>query len=486
MSDLVEIYRDASEQHPTRNSPAKRYIGVSDLIRVSMRKLFYRRCSRAITQFACFALWIGAAQAEDLIEAYREALTHDAQYAGARANQQAGQEKYIQGRAGLLPNMTLNANTAWNQQDSQLRTADATVVSPRFNSHGWTAQLTQPLFRWQNWVAYRQGELKAVGADLQLLNARQDLMLRVSQAYFDVLLAQDALATTHAEVIALKEQLASAKRNYELGTSTVTDSVEAQSRFDLATAQDIAAESDFLVKQQVLMSLTGKATSNIRYFGRDVVFGRPTPDSPERWMEQAEHSNLNVQIAENALESASREIEKQRAAHLPTLDLVVTRGQAMQGTNLAYGVATPGTEVNTTTVGVQLSIPLYAGGSISSQAREAVALREKALADLEYAKHIASNNAKQAYLGVTSGLAQVKAYEAALASSKLSIDANKLASQVGLRVNIDVLNAQGQYYDTQQKLSKARLDTLLAHLKLKSAAGNLSEEDLVAVNRLLK
>jgi outer membrane protein len=453
---------------------------------VSMRNLSCRRYGRAIAQFTCFALWASAVQAEDLIEAYREALAHDAQYAGARANQQAGQEKYVQGRAGLLPNMTLNANTTWNQQDSQLRAPDASVVSPRFNSHGWNAQLTQPLFRWQNWVAYRQGELKAVGADLQLLNARQDLMLRVSQAYFDVLLAQDALATTHAQVAALKEQLASAKRNYELGTSAITDSVEAKSRFDLATAQDIAAQSDLLVKEQILISLTGKTTSNLKHFGRDVVLGQPTPDSPQRWMEQAEQSNLNVQIAENALESASREIEKQRAGHLPTLDLVVTRGQAIQGTNLAYGIATPGTEVNTTTVGVQLSIPLYTGGSISSHAREAIALREKALADLQYAKHVASNNAKQAYLGVTSGLAQVKAYEAALESSKLSVDANKRASQVGLRVNIDVLNAQGQYYDTQQKLAKARLDTLLAHLKLKSAAGNLCEDDLTAVNGLLK
>lgn len=432
------------------------------------------------------SLFAAPAFAYDLISAYRDALTYDAQYAAARANRDAGLEKAPQGLAGLLPNLAVSANSTWNAQDSTLRQDGAAPVNLRFNSNGWTAQLTQPLFRWQNWIAYRQGELGAAAAELQLANARQDLALRVAQAYFDVLLAQETLETAQTQLQAIAEQLESAKRSFELGTATITDAHEAQARHDLTQAQKIAAESDLLIKQHTLRMLLGKDISMLQALQRGIRLTRPQPDDVQQWISQAESGNFGVQLGENALETADREAEKQRAGHLPTLDFVATRGYNAQGSTLNIGTVRPGSDTNTTTFGVQAAIPIYSGGSTASKTREAVALREKALAELDNARRTAALNAKQAYLGVSSGLSQIQAYEAALVSSQASLEANKLSYQVGIRVNIDVLNAQSQLYDTRQKLTKAKLDTLIAQLKLKASIGALAEEDLLAINRLLE
>lgn len=424
------------------------------------------------------------AQAADLLQVYRDALAQDAQYAAARAARDAGIEKLPQGRAGLLPTLGLTANTTWNDNESKLRMAGADWSGREYNSNGWSLTLTQPLFRWQNWVGYKQGELSAALAELQYLQAGQDLMLRVTQAYFDVLLAQEALATAQAQKTAITEQLEAAKRQFEVGTATITDTHEAQSRYDLAVASVIAAENDLAVKRQALRILTGKEPDTLKALKPGVQISRPQPDDIGKWVESAETGNYGVQAAQTALEIASREIERQRAGHFPTLDLVATHGRNAAGYSASAGGN--GIDSKSSTIGLQLSVPIFAGGAVTSKEREAVALNEKARADLDNARRQAALAARQAYLGVKAGLAQVKALEAGVASSQLAVESNKLGYEVGVRINIDVLNAQSQLYDTRQKLAKARFDTLLAQLKLKSAAGSLSEDDLRAINALLE
>jgi outer membrane protein len=424
----------------------------------------------------------GTAWSADLVSVYRDAVAYDAQFAGAKATLDAGREKLPQGRAGLLPTISLSANTTWNEVDFRTRSNSPTTRNPQYNSNGWTATLTQPLFRWQNWVTYNQSELQVAQAEAQFGLARQDLVVRVAQAYFDVLLAQETLATTQAQKMAIAEQLESAKRNFEVGTATITDTHEAQSRFDLAVATEIAAQSDLLVKQQALRAITGKEDFTFKNLKAGTPIPPPQPADIGKWVETAESENMAVQVARAGLEIATKEVEKQRAGHYPTLDVVATRGYAGAGNSTSTG---SGSDTNTTTVGLQLALPIFSGGATVSKDREAVALREKALADLDNARRTAALQARQAYLGVTSGLSQVKAYEAALTSSKSALESNKLGYEVGVRINIDVLNAQSQLYDTRQKLIKARLDTLIAQLKLKSAAGNLVEDDLVAINSLL-
>jgi outer membrane protein len=423
------------------------------------------------------------AQAADLLQVYRDAASFDAQYAAARAARDAGLERLPQGRAGLLPTIGLSANTTRNDQESNPRTAGVPTRNNEFNSNGWNASLSQPLFRWQNWVGYKQAELGAALAEIQFVQAGQDLMLRVSQAYFDVLLAQETLATTQAQKVAFAEQLESAKRNFEVGTATITDTHEAQARYDLAVATEIAAESDLAVKRQALRTLTGKETDVLKGLRSGMQIGTPQPADIGQWIAAAEAGNLAVQVAQTNLEVATREVERQRAGHYPTLDLVATHGRS--GT--AFNTATnSGSDSKSTTIGLQLAVPLFAGGSISSKVREVAALNEKARSDLDFARRQATLGASQAYLGVSSGLAQVKALEAGVASSQLAVESNKLGYEVGVRINIDVLNAQSQLFDTRQKLAKARLDTLVAQLRLKSAAGTLAEPDLAAINSLLE
>ncbi|MDO8960051.1 MAG: TolC family outer membrane protein, partial [Rhodocyclaceae bacterium] len=288
-----------------------------------------------------------------------------------------------------------------------------------------------------------------------------------------------------AQKTAITQQLESAKRNFEVGTATITDTHEAQARFDLTVAQEIAAENDLTVKRQTLLTLTGKDAIALKVLMPNVQIGRPQPDDIVQWVASAETGNLGVQLAQTGLEVASREIEKQRAGHYPTLDLVATHGRSAAGASLATTTGV-GSDGKSSTIGLQLAVPLFAGGAVSSREREATALNEKARADLDLARRSATLGARQAYLGVTAGLAQVRALEAGVASSQLAVESNKLGYEVGVRINIDVLNAQSQLFDTKQKLAKARLDTLVAQLKLKSAVGNLTEDDLAALNALLE
>lgn len=448
---------------------------------------YAKRTQPLFPAFVAALFCFGAAQASavDLLGVYRDALGYDAQFSAAKASLDAGREKLPQGRAGLLPTLGLSANTTKNNLDYQKRDG-SNAVPAKYNSNGWTVQLTQPLFRWQNWESYNQSELAVNQAEAQFSLAKQDLIVRVAQAYFDVLLAQETLATAQAQKKAISEQLESAMRNFEVGTATITDTHEAQARFDLTTAQEIAAENDLLVKRQALRVLIGKEPEALKNLKKLLQIGRPQPDDIAKWVESAEQNSLSVKIGEAGLEIAAREIKKQRAGHLPTLDLVATRGRASQTSTLSLGTIAPGSDTDSTTVGLQLSIPIFSGGITMSRDREAVALREKALADLENARRTAALSARQAYLGVTSGLAQVKALEQALVSTQSALDSNKLGYEVGVRINIDVLNAQQQVYSTQRDLAKARLDTLIAQLKLKATAGTLNEDDLAAINALLE
>jgi len=425
---------------------------------------------------------LNARAAADLLQVYRDAAAFDAQYAAARAQRDAGLEKLPQGRAGLLPTLNLSANTVRNDAEITAHNTGA-KKNAEYNSNGWNVMLSQPLFRWQNWVGYKQAELAVAAAELQFALAGQDLMLRATQAYFDVLLAQETLATAQAQRTAIAEQLESAKRNFEVGTATITDTHEAQARYDLADAQMIAAENDLAVKRQTLRALTGKEPETLKALRPAVQIGRPQPDDIGKWVESAEGGNLSMQLAQTNLEVATREREKQRAGHFPTLDLVATRGKSSTDANLS----TPyGNDTRSNTIGLQLSLPLFAGGATVSKERETQALIEKARAELDYARRSATLGARQAYLGVSAGLAQVRALEAGVASSQLAVESNKLGYEVGVRINIDVLNAQSQLFDTRQKLAKARLDTLVAQLKLKAAAGTLTLDDLAAINALLE
>jgi outer membrane protein len=422
--------------------------------------------------------------AADLLQIYRDALANDSTYASARATRDAGLESLPQGLAQILPTANATAFAQNNRTDISFRGA-APDSQREGNSNGFTVTLTQPLFNWQNIQVYKEAGFKAAQAEATFGQATQDLIVRVAQAYFDVLASQDSLAFIQAQKVAISEQLAQAKRNFEVGTATITDTHEAQARYDLATSQEIAAQGDLEIKKRTLQQIIGKFPERLEPLRPSIELNPPKPNSMEDWASAAASQGYQARAQEAALEIAVREIERIRAGHLPTLNIVGSAGSSSSSISTSTSVNNNPSDATSRTIGLQLAIPLYAGGNVSSQVRQAVANREKAQQDFEGARRTAALSARQAYVGVSNGMAQVRALEAALISSRSALDSNKLGYEVGVRINIDVLNAQQQVYSTLRDLSKARYDTIVNGLKLKAAAGTLGEADVEEVNRLL-
>jgi outer membrane protein len=441
-----------------------------------------QRATRRLSQLAgAAALALGlvtGAQAQSLVQVYESARGFDATYLSARSQFDASVARAEQARAGLLPQVGLGAGANWTHRDSSVAALDGTS-----NSQNVTLSASQPLYRPVNTIANDQGQISVEIARAQLQAAEQDLIVRTTQAYFDVLAAEDTLAFVRAQKTAVSEQLAAAKRNFEVGTSTVTDSREAQARFDLTTAQEIAAENDLRVKKLALDQLVGQANVAPQPLAAPVVLPPLLPADPQPWVIDAETRNPSVLQAQKALEIAQLETRKAEAGHLPTLDLV-GQYQVARGPSSTPGLPSY-VRNNNATVGVQFNLPLFAGYAIQNRVKETLALEEKSRTDLEAARRAVAQATRSAYFGVLSGQSQVKALEAAEASSQSALDANKLGYQVGVRINIDVLNAQSQLFQTKRDLAVARYNVLLGGLRLRQASGQLVAEDLRPVDALL-
>lgn len=433
-----------------------------------------RQLPLALALTAAFVL---PAQAQSLVELYDAARTFDASYQSAKSLYEANLAKAEQAKAGLLPTVGLGMGVNRTNIDS-----DKAEFEKSYGNQSATLSASQPLYRPANVATAAQGE-KSVGvAQAQLQAADQDLIVRVSQAYFDVLASSDSLNFVKAQKAAVSEQLASAKRNFEVGTATITDTREAQARFDLVLAQEIAAENDLRVKKLALDQLTGKAGAEPKPLAMPVVIAPVAPADVTAWVVQSEAMSPAVRQAQLGLEVAELETEKARAGNKPTLDLNgsynITKNNGSSSTSQDY-------RTNVAQVGLSFNLPLFAGYAIQNRIKETLSLQDKARSDLDAARRGVAQNTRSAFFGVESGLGQVKALEAAEASSQSALDATKLGYQVGVRINIDVLNAQTALFDTKAKLAKARYDVLLGGLKLRQANGSLKADDLNAVNALL-
>ncbi|KAB2319710.1 TolC family outer membrane protein [Betaproteobacteria bacterium SCN1] len=415
------------------------------------------------------------AHAANLSDAYRDAQAYDAQYAAARAALEAGREKAEQGRAGLLPQVDLSGNVTRSHVDSSLPGGDVD-----YTGNGASINAVQPLFRKQNWVAFEQAKNQTRIAEMQFKLAEQELILRVAQAYFDVLQSQDNIAFIGAQKAAISEQLASAKRNFEVGTATITDTHEAQARYDLAVAQEIAEQNTLNIRLRALEKLIGKPAGALDALVEPAQLKAETGGIDE-WADRAARGNLQTEIQRIAKTIADQEVERNRAGHYPTLDAV-----AGYNVNNNQNLGTLQADMRTASIGLQLNLPIYQGGLVSSRVREAVANQEKARQDLEAAARDAGLSARQAYLNVESGVARVRALEQALVSSRAQLDSTKLGLSVGVRTNLDVLNAEQQVLSARRDLAGARYAWLLAGLSLKAAVGTLNPADLAEIDQHLK
>lgn len=419
------------------------------------------------------------AQAEDLVELYNAARAYDATYLSARALADSVQYRAAQANALRLPSVGLSGNAT--RSESDLPGAASTLSQ---NSVGASLSAKQPLFNRANGATIAQAERDLEVAKTNLETAEQDLIVRVAQAYFDVLSAQDTLTLARASKTAITEQLASAKRNFEVGTATITDTREAQARFDLSTAQELAAENDLRTKRIVLDQLVGRANVQPNPVAGPVRLPTPQPASPDEWVANADKAHPSIRRAALGYEIAQLETDKARAGHLPTVDLVGGYSNTRNTGELPALQGTRGTSRGAS-VGVQLNVPLFSGFAVQNRVRETVVLQDKAREDLETARRTVAQTTRTAYYGLQTGQARVQALEAAEASSKLALEATQLGYKVGVRVNLDVLNAQTQLFQTQTDLAKARYDLLMSSLRLEQAAGQLEPTDLQRINQLV-
>jgi outer membrane protein len=424
-----------------------------------------------------------AALAADLMQIYQEAKSHDPVLEAARYRRDAVRQKLPQARAGLLPTLNLTGRTDHTSADVSFDRSPQ--IDRNVNSHQLKLELTQPLLRRQNWLSYTQADLQVAQAELQFTLAHQESMLRTSQAYFDVLAAQDVLAVAEKQSNAMQAQLDLVTRGRQAGTAAVTDVYEARSRSDLAKAQVIAATNDLEIKRSALEQIVGVVTEKLAVLRVDVHVPAPNPVEPATWISAAREQSYPVRIQQAAIEIAEREIERNRAGHWPSLDFVASKSK-----DYSSGSVTSPTDLetrsNSTVVGVQLSLPLYAGGAINAKVSEAQSLMYQARADLETIQRNAAYNVRQAYAGVVNGLAQIDAMEQAVLSSKSAVEGNRIGYRVGTRINVDVLNAEQQLYSAERDLSRARYETIMQTLRLKAAIGQLEESDLAVINRFLE
>lgn len=427
------------------------------------------------------SLWAAcsyASPALDLWDIWQLALARDPIYAAQKANTQANQEQIEQARAKLLP--AINAVTSIAHHD--IRRASGLDNSRQSSPNQWQLRLSQPLLDLAAVARLERSRYLAAIALLDLEEAKNSLFVRISQAYFNVLSAQDSLKSLKAQYNAVEQQLRLAKYQFELGGATITDTYEAQSRLDLVTNQRIITENTLQIYKNQLSRIVGQSIQVLAPLNPNAELPAPEPNRMEPWLERAQQGNLSIAKANLASTAQKQQLKANKREHAPTLSLQAQSGsQSNQG---IYG-PTSGPRALNSSISLELAIPIYEGGAVSSRVRENALLLQQSHYEQENARREATEDTSTYFSSVHSSLQQVKALRAAERTSEASVQANQTAYEIGARNNIDVLDAQQQLYETQRALAKARYDALLYSIKLKKAAGLLQESDIADINRLL-
>lgn len=440
----------------------------------------------------------------DLVSLYQEAAFNDPVINSARFNLAARKELYWQGLSVLLPQISANPTATRFFQHGE-------GTNRIFDQRSYTLTLTQPVFNLSGVQLFKQGDLNSKISDLQFYQAQQDLVIRVSQAYFDVLTAQDNVELFKSKKELIRQQLNAAKAKFEIGTATIVDANDAQARFDVANAQEIAAHAELVVKQGVLEQLIGHPVKNIKPMAKDVSIagvvadprarnkdnrGLPIADSVspklppgqalEDWITQSENANYAVLAGQLGVQLADSVYRASLAANYPSINFVGTSGfNQSNGSALNFNPV-PTQNIFNNTLALQMTLPIISGGFNMSVIRQNAALFDKAKSDYDNLRRTAAQATRQAFTGFYGGLATVKALEAAERSSSIAVESSKLGYNVGALINIDVLIALDTLFTTRASLYKARYDTIMNALKLKAQAANLTDEDLIAINALLR
>jgi outer membrane protein len=419
---------------------------------------------------------------QTLLNIYHQALANDPELASALSANKAAQEIIEQGKALYRPTVNFNASATNSHTNIRYLDSDIPTGNSSFDTYRAGVEARQPIYRKQNLVQMDQAKTQVSQADKQYNLSQQALILRTTEAYFEVLIAQDKINLIQAQKTAILSQLDQAKATFEVGTATITDVNEAQARYDLVVAQEVAAINEHLIAKRSVQAITGTIPETLATVKADIQVV-PLGQDMQAWQDIARQNNLKIQLQQDALKLAEQEIERANAGHLPTLDAVASYTNSY--TNGSPSIFSTGNELKNATIGLQLEIPLYQGGAISSRSRQAVYNKQKALDDLDLVRRQTDLEAQRTFLNLNTSIAQVKALEQALISSQSQLDSTKLGYEVGVRTSVDVLNAQQQLFSAKRDLLQARYNYLVNIIRLKSASGLVAEVDLLEINQQL-
>lgn len=420
-----------------------------------------------------------SALADDLLSLHQQAIQHDPELGQAQIALNIAKEGKIQSRSQLLPSINFSANTTYNVQNGKVGQFNAVdiVTDDRYNSHGYSLNLTQPIYRHNAWVQYRQSSIQIQQTETALRGAEQALIIRLATRYFDVLAAQDFLRFSQSEEQALELQLKQTKQRFEVGLIAITDVHEAQAGFDIAVTQTIIAENALTLSFDALQEITDQPQTKLAKLDPTAKQVEPTPSNAHQWVEQALQQNLQLESTKLQNKRLRQEVKRLRGGHYPTLDIVANHSKSV-----AAGGGFGSSDIDNTSVGLVLNVPIYLGGAISSQTRQAHDQLEQNRQLLKQQQRAVKRQTRQAYLGVISNISQTTALAQAVISNQSALQAIKTGLEVGTRTTVDLLQATKKLYRAQYDLSRSRYDYIINTLRLKQATGSLSPSDLEQIN----
>jgi outer membrane protein len=461
---------------------------------------------RLLTLVACI-LSFHAAAAADLVAVYQRALQNDPQLREAEANRLAALESKPQALAALLPQVagtavvnkerdTGSSNQSFSFTDVSTGKPIVIVENQDFDgrttthTHKYGVDLKQNLFRWENWVALQRADAQVAQAEADYQAAQQDLMSRVAQRYFDVLASQDDLDAQEGALASVNRQLEQAEKRYDVGLIAITDVQEVRASHDSSAAAVIAAKRQVASAQEFLREITGDLFDALARPIEPFELADPDPVNEDRWVEMALQQNLSLVSSRLAADIARENVSAARGGHFPSLDLVASRyklnsdGTSINSDGTPYGNSA--IDQQQRSIGIQLTFPLYSGGMVSSQVRQAVYQHRAAKERVERVARQTEHDARDSYLGVLSEISRVKALRRAVESNTTALNATEAGYEAGTRTAVDVVESRRLWIQAQTDYSRSRYDYMINVLKLQQAAGILSVQSLNRLNTLLK
>ena len=445
-------------------------------------KISNLRNTKMAATFAASLLFTTAGYAENILDVYKTAKDNDAVLGAANASFAASKELVPQARSLLLPSIGGQVNTSKTNRDILLRGQPA--LGETYNDNGWNAQLRQPVLNLASWYTLGSAKSSVKAASMQLEAESQDLIVRVIEAYLNILRTKDRLDTTSAEVTAVQRQLEQVQQRFEVGLVAITDVLESQAVYDSTVVRRIQAESDHDISFETLITLTGRSYDQLARLSQTLPIVDPNPKDEEEWVATALRSNLGIKAAAAQLAAARSDVRARRSDHLPTIDATATYADSVTGGQNFFGGAGDTTTENTI-YALSLTVPLYQGGAVRSKVREANARVVQSQEQLLNQKRSVTRNTRNLFKSVATDVVRVEARLKAIRSSQSALEATETGYEVGTRNIVDVLQAQQRLFSTQFDYADSRYNYVVNLMRLKQATGKLTQEDLEELNQFV-